>query len=179
MNSLHTLTESESGLGHVVEEQRLDVHGLLESLVRHGVQFVLIGGAAAHILDLPVPATIDVDITPLKSRLNLERLANFFEDVHATLFFGDVNGTWFPRRPTENWAQYDTLHLLTQFGLLDIVFTPSGTTRGYEDLVDEAIHADLQSVHVQVISEPQWVFLKQSTGREKDIDHLRRYFNES
>ena len=44
-------------------------------LNRHEVRFVVIGGMAAMVRDLPVPATVDIDITPSRDRDNLERLA--------------------------------------------------------------------------------------------------------
>jgi hypothetical protein len=91
---------------------------LIGALNAHGVRFVLIGGIAAQIHDLPVPATIDVDITPARDKENLDRLVEVFEELSAMLLTADDTGTWFPRRPAENWAQYDTLHLVTQHGLV-------------------------------------------------------------
>lgn len=160
------------------EARKLDVEGLLEALVKHSIRFVLIGGTAAQILNLPVPATIDVDIAPLRTKANLERLSEFFESVHATLLTAEEDGTWFPRSPVENWSKYSTLHLMTDFGLLDLVFTPAGTTSGYRDLINGSARLRVGSTFINCISEEQWVELKSSTGRQKDLDHLRRYFSE-
>lgn len=116
------------------EVRKLDAQRLLASLVNHSIDFILIGGTAAQFLNLPIPATLDVDISPLRSQRNLERLSEFFDDVHAALLTADEDGTWFPRTPVENWAQYSTLHLITDFGLLDLVFEPAGSLDGYQDL---------------------------------------------
>jgi hypothetical protein len=160
------------------EVRKLDVVGLLNALTNHSVEFILIGGTAAHLLNLPVPATIDVDITPLRSGPNFKRLSKFFDSVHAALLTSEEGGTWFPRTPVENWSQYSTLHLLTDFGLLDIVFHPAGTGSGYLDLLEKSIQQEVNGSVIQCISEEQWVELKSSTGRQKDLEHLRRYFAE-
>ena len=104
----------------------LNPAAIVEVLVRHGVRFVVIGGVAAMVHDLPLPATIDIDVTPDRQVGNLERLALAFNELEAGLLTADAGGTWFPRHPIENWASYDTLHLMTNFGPLDIVFTPDG-----------------------------------------------------
>lgn len=160
------------------EVRRLDDVGLLNALVNHSVEFILIGGTAAQLLNLPVPATVDVDITPLRNAKNLKRLAEFFDAVHAALMTSEDAGTWFPRIPVENWSQYSTLHLLTDFGLLDIVFEPAGTQNGYMDLLESSINQELGNSKIRCISEEQWVEMKTSTGREKDLEHLGMYFSQ-
>lgn len=155
----------------------LDAVGLLRNLTEASIKFILIGGTAAQMLGLSVPQTIDVDIVPLRSAQNLEKLADFFDVVEASLLTAEEDGTWFPRRPFSNWSQYDTLHLLTNFGLLDLVFSPAGVVNGYEGLQEESAIVDVNGVRVRMITEEQWVYLKTSAGREKDIDHLRRYFS--
>jgi len=102
----------------------LDIAGVVRLLNAHGVRYVVIGGVAAMVHDLPLPATVDIDVTPSRDSKNLERLAQAFEALEAGWLTADEAGTWFPRHPVESWAQYDTLHLMTKHGLLDIVFTP-------------------------------------------------------
>lgn len=107
-------------------------------LNRHEVRFVVIGGMAAMVRDLPVPATVDIDITPSRDPENLERLAAAFDELEAGLLTAGQGGTWFPRHQLENWAQYDTLHLMSKYGPLDLVFVPDGAARGYDDLAASA-----------------------------------------
>lgn len=102
----------------------------------------------------------------------------FFDAVHAALMTSEDTGTWFPRIPVENWSQYSTLHLLTDFGLLDIVFEPAGTQNGYMDLLESSINQELGNSKIRCISEEQWVEMKTSTGREKDLEHLGMYFSQ-
>lgn len=80
----------------------LNPGAVLRVLNRHGVDFVVIGGLAAEIHDLPVPATIDIDLTPAKDPANLTRLAQAFDELDAGLYTAESAGTWFPRTPVEN-----------------------------------------------------------------------------
>ena len=155
--------------------RELDPAEIVRVLNRHGVQFVIIGGIAALVHDLPLPATIDLDVTPSRGVDNLERLAAAFEDLDAGLLTAEEAGTWFPRLPVENWAQHDTLHLITSFGPLDIVFAPDGAPNGYEDLASDAVRGSLGDQSALVVSVETWVALKEATGRSKDLEHLDRY----
>ena len=153
----------------------LDTQGILRVLERHRVDFVIIGGIAAEIHDLPLAPTIDLDITPARGTGNLERLASAFDELEAGLLTVDEGGTWFPRHPLENWAQYDTLHLMTKHGPLDIVFAPDGARYGYDDLITDAAPAVFGDATPLVISVATWERLKEASGREKDLEHLDQF----
>lgn len=154
----------------------LDPGAIVRVLNTHGVRYVVIGGIAAEIHDLPVPATVDIDVTPARDRKNLERLARAFDELEAGLYTAEEAGTWFPRIPVELWSQYDTLHLMTKAGPIDIVFAPDGAPSGYADLADDAVSAELDHQPVMVITVAKWEALKQATGRAKDLEHLDRYY---
>ena len=51
--------------------------------------------------------------------------------LEAGLLTADEPGTWFPRHPVESWSHYDTLHLMTRYGPVDLVFAPDGAPRGH------------------------------------------------
>jgi len=154
----------------------LNPAAIVRVLNRHGVRYVIIGGIAAQIHDLPVPATVDIDVTPARDHKNLERLARAFDELEAGLLTADEAGTWFPRTPVENWAQYDTLHLMTMYGPIDIVFNPDGAPRGYADLAKGASRGTIDDEPVMVITIATWESLKQASGRAKDLEHLDRYY---
>lgn len=156
----------------------LDIAGIVRTLNAHGVRYVVIGGVAALVHDLPLPATVDIDVTPARDAKNLSRLASAFDDLDAGLLTAEEAGTWFPRHPVENWSRYDTLHLVTRYGLLDIVFTPDGAPRGFEDLVESAEQRPVQAddANALVISVAVWKRLKEATGRSKDLEHLDRLY---
>ena len=153
-----------------------DPVAIVDVLNAHGVAFVVIGGVAAQLHDLPVPATIDIDVTPERDVRNLERLAAAFDELNAGLLTAEEAGTWFPRYPVENWAQYDTLHLITDYGLLDIVFAPDGAPGGYGSLAPDAVTLELGNQQILVIRAATWEALKIASGRAKDIEHLDRYY---
>ena len=44
--------------------RELDAGAIVHILNRHSVRFIVIGGLAAQVHDLPVPATVDIDVTP-------------------------------------------------------------------------------------------------------------------
>lgn len=156
----------------------LDIAGIVRVLNAHGVHYVVIGGVAALIHDLPVPATVDIDVTPARDNENLRRLADVFDDLEAGLLTAEEAGTWFPRRPVENWSSYDTLHLMTRLGALDVVFVPDGAPGGYDDLAASAErHRVLaEDANALVVSVETWERLKTATGRAKDLEHLDRYY---
>ncbi len=63
---------------------------LVVALARHGVDFIAIGGWAvrAQRYDLG-RVTYDVDVTPERSRENLQRLSEALDDLGAEVRFGD------------------------------------------------------------------------------------------
>ena len=140
---MHTLLANESESMQMVEVPKLDIERIIAELRNSSVQYVAIGGIAALALDLPVPATVDFDITPMRSHENYKNLSEFFRVTEAKLFTSQDGGTWFPHHLLDNWSQYDTLHLLTKFGLLDIVFSPEGAPLGYRQLFEDSFMANL------------------------------------
>ena len=153
-------------------EPQLRLTELIAALTRNAVDFVVIGGVAAQFHRLPMPATVDLDITPSRSLENLARLAKAFDEIDAALATAGEFGTWFPRFPISNWAQYETLHLITKFGLLDLVFKPDGSTKGFDELVNSSALMRLENMGVHVISIEKWLELKVATNREKDSLHI-------
>lgn len=154
----------------------LDPAAIVRVLNRHHVRYVIVGGFAAQLHNLTIPATLDIDLTPARDRENLEHLAMAFDDLEAGLYTADHGGTWFPRFPVEKWAKYDTLHLMTLHGPLDIVFVPDGTTSGYDDLRGDAVQLSIEDQTVLVITPATWEALKQASGRAKDLQHLDQYY---
>lgn len=148
----------------------LDPEALLETLVRHEVRFVLIGGLAATLHGSPL-RTGDADITPASDHGNLERLAGALEELEARVFALDVPDGLDFDRGAEALARAETWDLVTRYGRLDIAFTPSGT-RGYDDLRRHAVATPIGEVDVWVASLLDVIRSKEAAGRERDRAQL-------
>ena len=152
---------------------------ILRVLAEHDVEYVLIGGLAAalHGSDL---ATSDVDITPAYGAANLQRLSEALDDLHAHVRTVDAaDGIEFAH-DAESLMRATTWNLVTDYGDLDLSFTPAGTS-GYEDLRRDALHIEIGGTPITLAALADVVRSKQAAGRPKDriaLPVLRRLLEE-
>jgi hypothetical protein len=155
---------------------------LAECLNRHGVDYLLVGGAAAQLHGAPVPRTRDADIVPSRKEQNLNRLAAALDEMQARLWVGQTEphglAMPFDRRTLGQVEGF--LNLVTRHGPLDITYQPEGT-EGYDDLATSVVVIRLLGVDVPVAALEDVVRSKEAAGRAKDlavlpelIQHLRR-----
>jgi hypothetical protein len=143
---------------------------LLETLTRHGVRFVVIGGIAALAQGSPLP-TEDVDVTPARDEENLERLAAALEELDTQLRTGDDSRVPLPTDP-RLLSQAEAWTLTTKHGDLDVMLAPAGTA-GYDDLRRDAFEVDLGAgVRVYVASLADVIRSKEASNRPKDRAQL-------
>ena len=151
-------------------------------LNRHGVAYVLVGGAASQLHGAPVPRTRDADVVPSRDGANLDRLAVALREMEARLWAG-------PTEPGGLRMVFDRmtlgriegfLNLVTRHGPVDITYRPQGTD-GYTDLVRSAVVIRLMDVDVPVAALEDVIRSKEAAGRAKDlavlpelVRHLRR-----
>jgi hypothetical protein len=145
----------------------IDPIGILEMLVGHGVEFVLIGGVAANVHGYPLP-TQDVDITPAPDRANYERLAAALREMNARIRVDrEPDGVPFPIDGVA-LARNVTWTLMTDRGNLDVVTEPAGTG-GFRDIRRDAIDVVLgDALTVRVASLADIIRSKEAAGRAKD-----------
>lgn len=149
---------------------RLQPIRILETLLRHEVRFVLIGGLAATIHGSPL-ATGDADICPEEDFRNLGRLAEALRELDARVYSPDApRGLRFDLA-AETLAQAKVWNLVTDAGRIDLAFRPSGTG-GYPDLVRDATVFELQGLTVPVASLRDVIRSKEAAGRERDRQAL-------
>jgi hypothetical protein len=146
---------------------------LLEVLTRHELQFVIVGGVAERILGSP-RVTDDFDICPATTDANLDRLATVLNEVEARFRTEGLEDEGFP--PPEAWSAgsfgaFTSLALITHYGFLDVWFRPDGT-RGYDDLIRNAIDAEVGSIAVKVAHLDDILRNKQAIGGPKYLSHL-------
>ena len=143
-----------------------DPEQLLATLVAHGVRFVVVGGFAAVAHGSPLP-TYDLDITPERTRDNLERLVLALEDLEARVRTeGEPEGLPF-RADADLLLGITVLNLVTRLGELDLVLQPAGDL-DFALLERDAVHVVLGGVSVELASLEHVIRSKTAAGRAKD-----------
>jgi hypothetical protein len=139
---------------------------IIATLADHEVRCVLIGGLAAVLHGSPA-TTNDADVCPARDPKNLGRLAQALRSLEARVRVdGDVDGLAFDCS-AEFLASVNLLNLSTQFGDLDITFTPAGSS-GYESLAAHAMPFDIDGVSILVASLDDVIESKTLADRPKD-----------
>lgn len=139
---------------------------MLRVLGEHDVRFVLIGGFAAVIHGSPY-VTTDIDVVPSPERENLGRLSGALKAMNAKVWTAsEPDGVPFDH-DAASIADARVWNLVTDFGRLDLTFEPVGT-RGYEDLVRDAVHLTILDAEVDVASLADIVRSKEAADRDKD-----------
>ncbi len=102
-------------------------------LNRHGVVYVVIGGAAVQSHGAPVRRTTDIDIVPQPDAANIDRLVAALEELGACLMSGasQADGVRVPLRPLFDGPPDRFINLVTSHGPVDVTFRPDGTD-GYD-----------------------------------------------
>lgn len=153
---------------------RKTLREIVAGLTRHRVDYVLIGGLAAVAWQSPYP-TQDIDICPSKDSDNLARLASALTELRARRVT-DLDPEGVEVEITKSFLQSaNELAFMTPFGPIDLVFVPMGT-KGYEDLVREAVKDKLFDRPILVASRSDVVRMKDARGLPKDrlvVDLLR------
>jgi hypothetical protein len=146
---------------------------LLETLVRHKVRFIILGGVAERMLGSP-RTTDDFDICPAATRANLDRLAAMLNEVGARWAPPGLEEVGFD--PVEPWTvasfkAQTSLALITAHGRFDIWFRPDGTT-GYEDLIKRAIDVEVGDLKAKVVHLEDSIRIKRAIGGPKYLGQL-------
>lgn len=148
---------------------------MLEILVKHEVEFILIGGVAQYLHGGPFP-TVDVDVVPNLQTSNLDRLAEAITELEARLRDAkepkglpiSLNGKTLKKALPE----FRFLRLMTKYGYLDLLYEPAGT-EGFQDLNRSAVKKRFgPAVEVSVASLADVIRSKQAVGRARDLEQL-------
>jgi len=151
-----------------VPEPDFDPTRLIAVLARHSVKFIVIGAVAAIAQGSPLP-TEDLDIAPEREPENLERLAAALQELGAKLRVPRRDAVEFPV-DAEFLGRMDEWTMTTEAGDLHITFVPAGT-RGYPDLVRDAIEVDL-GAPVLIASLRDVIRSTEASNRPRDIAQL-------
>jgi hypothetical protein len=152
-------------------EDQLDPEPILETLVRHGVDFVVVGGLAG-IAHGSAYNTEDVDVAYERSLENLQRLAAALRELGATLR-GAPAGLPF-QLDAETLRSGLNFTFDTRFGSLDILGDPAGAPK-YDELRAAGAPTDLWGVAVRVSSLDHLIAMKEAAGRPRDLTMAAEY----
>lgn len=162
------MTDLEAGAGG--GEPPLRPLELLAELVRHGVEFVVIGGfsLAAHGV---IRGTKDVDVVPEPSQANLTRLMAALQALGAEpIAIGDFRSEEVMGLSVESLAAGGNWLLRTSLGRLDVMQYVPGVS-SYEELRANAIAPEIpgMSAAPPFAGYDDLVAMKQAMGREQDL----------
>ena len=152
-----------------------DFRRLLTTLVKHDVEFIVVGGVAAVIQGAPV-TTFDLDIVPALSSENVAALADALSEIGAT----------YRERPElvpDSAALATRGHKLlsTSAGPLDVLGA-IGNDEGFDELSAHVIELEAWDLRIRVLDLAALVRIKEFVGHEKDkavLPILRRTLEQS
>lgn len=131
------------------------------------VDYVVVGGFASVILGSPLP-TEDIDVLPDREEANLERLARALSRMNAMIRTG---GEAIPARIDAAFLANMPfmLNLVTDFGIVDLTFDPSGPLSGFQDWNQDASSEEVaDGLIIRVASLNDIIASKRAANREKD-----------
>ena len=140
---------------------------ICEILNEEGVDYVVVGGFAAVIRGSTLP-TKDIDIVPSRVQENLDRLGQALTRMNAMIRIDGgsvptkIDGAFLAKMPF-------MLNLVTDFGEMDLTFTPAGKAGGFEGWRAGATVENVgDGLQVVVASLDDIIDSKQTANRLKD-----------
>lgn len=168
------------------EQPELDIGRILETLDRHGVEYLIVGGIAATIHGA-TRQTTDFDCMPARDTSNLQRLAGALTELDARLRVGGmtdeeskalgvvIDDVMLGRAQQTTWR--------TDAGDLDVLTQVAHREGGqsYDDLIDRAVSLRLDDYELRLINLDDLIASKEAADRDKDheaLPELRRLRDE-
>lgn len=146
----------------------LDVDRLAETLGRHGVDFVVIGGIAVLAHGHP-RATFDLDVVADLAMDNMERLAAALRELRTRVRGIDAEHLDVDPTDPAQLASGANWRLVTDAGWLDVVPAAEGM-RDYAELAADAV--EVRDATFRVVGLDDLIRMKRVSGRPKDLDDI-------
>lgn len=144
---------------------------MLGVLDDHHVEYVVVGGFAANVHGAVRP-TKDIDVAPATTRDNLTRLAAALRELKAGIRVDELpEGLPFDISAAALKGM-TMLNLRSQFGDLDLTFSPAGFPAGYADLIGRAREHVVDGLTIRVAALQDVITSKATANRPKDQDAL-------
>lgn len=148
-----------------------DLRALLTPLVRHGVDFVLIGGMAGISHGSSYPS-YDLDVIYARDRDNIARLVDALREIGVHLRGAPPDlPCLLDARTIENGSNFS---FVTPHGDLDVLGHADGMP-GYDRLRAEAPVGEILGLEVRVASIDHLIAMKRAANRPKDRLMVEEY----
>ena len=141
-----------------------DLEALLEELQKGGVEFIVVGGAAAVLHGAPI-TTQDLDIVHRRTPENVARLLAVLRALDAEP--RPVRSGGAAMLNEQLFLGSGQLNLTTSLGPLDPLCVV-GQGEGYDELVEHVVEIRDGSLRLLVLDLPSLIRIKRATGRAKD-----------
>lgn len=148
-----------------------DLRALLTPLVRHGVDFVLIGGMAGLSHGSSYPS-YDLDVVYARDRSNIVRLVDALREIDVRLRGAPADLPFLlDPRTIENGSNFT---FVTPYGDFDILGHADGMP-SYDELKAEAPMLEVLGLEVCVASIDHLIAMKRAANRPKDKLMVEEY----
>lgn len=155
-----------------------DLPRLIEALDRHGVEYLVCGGAAAQAYGVNRP-TEDADCVVSRERANLDRLAGAMRELNARLRVAGMSDEEAKMLPVQlDGGTLADLSLTTwvtdagPFDVLDGLEAPDGRVVRYEELAGRANTLYVSGIAVRAAALEDIIAAKERADRPKDREAL-------
>lgn len=137
---------------------------VLETLKRHSVDFIVVGGVSAA-LHGAMSLTFDLDIVHARNEANIARLLQALDSLDACYRLQPEKKL---RPQASHLSSPGHQLLMTRFGPLDLLGSLTGS-RTYDDLLPYTTEMEVgQNVRVRVLDLDTLIQVKEETGGDKD-----------
>jgi hypothetical protein len=156
----------------------LDLARLIEALNRHGVEYLLCGGAAATAYGAKRPSE-DADCVVRRDRANLDRLASALRELNARLRVAtmtDEEASWLPVQiDGTTLADLSITTWMTDAGPFDVLAgleATDGRLVPYEELRERSTVLEGQGFVIHAAGLDDIIHSKERANRPKDLEAL-------
>jgi hypothetical protein len=145
----------------------LDAERILEALVAHNVEYVILGGLAVQTHG-HVRTTVDIDVFPQPEPSNLARLADALNALDARVLNPGSEGLTIDAAmlPRATMWQFATRH-----GAIDVLHDAPGAPP-YDELRSRALEIQLGEMKIAVAGRDDLINMKRASARPIDLDDL-------
>jgi len=160
----------------VAKTPKPDFIAILQALVRHYVDFIIVGGVAAAIQGATI-STFDLDLVHSREPENITRLLEALDELEAHYRTPGAENLKPARSHLESSGHQLLMTRVGQLDLLGVI----GSGSGYDELLPDTVEENVAGIKIHVLNLAAVIKTKEETGRDKDnatLALLRRTLEE-